>query len=424
MLLKNKNISFKFLSLCISFICIFASANGANEVHKAIFHSYKDSNYVILHLYNFRPLGGSYEKGNERVSGYNESEILIYNLDSRKLVAQKDFGLNNDISALEILGCSDSILWIYSMHYKSGLQGLNIYSLERKISQAQIYNRLSVWQGRFYDTKWNEINEYFGFNYISNSLIVTNYLKKQFLINTKSFEIEFINPPVLANRKKSDYQSKVIYSDKDTLNIFNGLIHKNKVEYLPNNPFFEGSFIAEQNVQKQYTYFNELLLFFKNVLKNSSSMLARVKASKDSEAYEELYNNKLWYEQKVAETKENIDALIMNKKADKLLLSSDNNSFFILHRNNQSNDSFVTITKLSNGANKFEVNWETTIPGMFFNIQTARDTKLFKRYFGDFMPENNKIYIEEINDALIIINQMQVCSINSKTGEINWQFKL
>ncbi len=410
----------------MSFIKLYISASiimligikpilGTNidNIINTFFYAENDSSYLILHESIYHPTTGSYEQGNMRSEGYNTSRISVYCIDDGKLVVQKHMGVMDSTEACFVLGCSDNNLWVYCNKYKSGLQSLYPLTLNRNISQAKIYKKLNISVGRLSEPKWQVINEHYGFDAIQQKLIVTNTLNKQFYIDVKTFATQPIFQKINLIPEFNNYlsQSAVFNDSVWRLSGYKQM----KLEcgdYKASNPeFLYGKFILEQNKVRLFKHFFTVIeeLIF------------------EKEEFERLGNNILSKktENIIQNLKDNIEAIIGGLKPDDVLLQTGANLFFVLSKSGSVSDAIIKISEInSKQFGDFDIRWSVSIPGMFYNVSQARNTKAFKKYYGDIFPEFDYQFIQVHNNKLIIIYLLQVCCIDTNNGNILWQFKL
>jgi len=198
---KPTNIKNLFTTLFL-FIALSMNINAArvDNIAKVVFFKSNDLPFAAFQEILFHPTTQSYAKGNLVTSGYSESRISIYNLTNGKLIAQKNMGRIDSTEAFILLGYTPDNLWIYSLKYKSGLQSLDPITLERKISQATIYSKLTHTIGSFIMPQWHELKTSYGFSCIQQKLIVTNQQNEQFYIDAETFAPEKITELINKSR--------------------------------------------------------------------------------------------------------------------------------------------------------------------------------------------------------------------------------
>lgn len=413
-MLRTKLLKLFFLVVTIiSITPIRVCGAEFDTVLKALFYNQNDSSYLILHESFYTPTSSSYEQGNVRSQGYTTSRISVYNLANRKLVARKEMGIMDSIETCYVLGCSPNNLWIYSNKFKSGLQSLFPLTLEKNISQANIYKSLNIEIGRFYIPKWQHINKYFGFDEIQHKLIVTNTNQQQYYIDAETFASQPIKEKIKLNPVFNKYTATSAVFNDSTWKLTGYEQMKftcgNFTAQLPS--FLNGQFILEQNTLRLFKHFYGIHANLIS-LKNESNT---VNPLSESAIIDIL----------IKSAKDNIDNLINGNKPDEVLMQTDSRSFYLLSKNEDTADARIKISKVrSDQFGEFTEEWSTSPAGMFYNIAQSRNTRAFKQFFGTLQPEFNYSFYQIHDNKLVLIYLLQVCCIDIETGKILWQFRL
>jgi hypothetical protein len=415
---RTKYLKYIALILIQLFVYTGVYATQVDNITKLIFFKNNGIPYAIFQESLFHPTSQTYSKGNTIASGFTESRISVYNLNTGKLSAQKEMGRIDSAEASIVLGLTPSNLWIYSLKYKSGLQSLNPLTLERNISQATIYSKLKDNIGRFIEPDWQQIKKDYGFSCIQQKLIVTNDKNEHFYIDVEQFTSEKITEPLEFNPLYKDNLNSTAYIN-DSIWKLEGYDNMQLVlnnTTFNNFSFLYGNFILEQNPKHLFDYYaNEQEQLSTQIQQLQSEPILSVKQQTEKD----LLN------QKMNASKRNISALINGKKPSDKLMQPNNHSFFIFSKADENDASVIKISKIElSESNKVSVAWERTISGMFYNVSSARNTRAFKYFFGDFAPNFDFRHFELIDNKLIVIYLMQVCCINIETGAIEWSFVL
>jgi hypothetical protein len=385
------------------------------KIIKTILYQQGDELYLILHESFYQTKSESYSQGNTRSSGYNTSRISVYDLKNGKPVAQKVMGNMDSSEYCLVMGCSQNNLWLYSNKYKSGLQSINPITLERKVSEAYIYSHMKQSIGRFAEPNWQELDQFYGFDPIQQKLVVSNQNNQKYYLDPENFSIEKTSESI--NLK---YQWNHFFRSYATIrdSVWN-LEGSDKMVLVSNSKdigkpeFLEGKFMMEQNPKQLFLYYVQL----------QEDLTAQINVFKKGTLSNEDLNQKTRLELKLNNAKINTTSILKANKPDDVILQPSKDSFFVWSKNEDRDESVVRISKIANPSyGNFSVVWETRIPGMFFNVATARNSKEFKQFFGDFIPESESVQFELINQQLVIIYLSQVCCIDANTGVINWAF--
>lgn len=419
----NTHIHHVKVLLLLMILLISFRTQAATEIHKSILHHTNDSSYLILHLFNFHATGGSYEKGNLRTTGYNNSEIRVINLTSKKTIAFEKYTEYNFEGAFEVLGVIDDLIWIYSMENKSGLHALSLKTLKKEVSQANIYSRMQKWTGSFIEPEWNEINKYYGCNNYNSNIIITTYNGKTFNVNALTYEVSETKKTSLSNNKSTEYLTKSIYDRKDTLDIYDEYVQINNSKSL-NTQFQDGSFVIDHNSKRNYKALQLQLSTNKKERQLASDELSLIRAKKNSVLYASLLAKIEWLNQEFTRINKNLNSLISNEKTSKFLLKTSNKSFFISSRANKLETSPIAISHISRSDTNLSIEWTLAIDNMYYNVSKAQNSNEFKRFFREFVPDARFFQIEYYNNKLLVIYLMQLCIIDIPSGEISWKQRI
>lgn len=404
--------------LFILILSINTQAAKVDNITKLIFFKKDNIPYAIFQESLFHPTEQSYSKGNLVSRGYSESRISVYNIATGKIIAQKELGRTDSAEACLMLGYTTDNLWIYSLKYKSGLQSLDPLTLNRKISQATIYSKLTQDIGRFKEPDWQHIGNYYAVSSIQHKLIVTNQNNEKFYIDIENYIPEKITEPIVLNPSYNEnLKNSVSIQNKEwKFDGFDDMKLINGQDTIDNLTFLYGSFIMEQNPKKLFAYF----------LDNQEKLTAALEplqkkplpSNEEKKAMQAI-------QLQLDGNKTNINALIGGKNPNPHVLQSNANTFFVYSKDDNSDASVIRISKITiNESNGVKVDWEQKISGMFYNVASARNTKAFKHFFGDFAPDFDFRHFELFDNHLIVIYLLQVCSINVETGEVEWSFIL
>lgn len=392
-------------------------AARVDNITRLVFFTIDEVPYAAFQETIYKPTTQSYSKGSMASSGFSESRISVYNLTNGRLSAQKYMGRIDSAESFLLLGYSPGNLWIYSNQFKSGLQSLHPLTLERNLSQANIYAKLSQPIGCFAEPDWQRIADYYAYSPVQHKLIVTNNDGERFYIDPENFCPEKIADDLVLNPVYSDFLSSTASLKERTwtLSGYDALKLSDSEEGDYGLSFTYGKFIMEQNPRN-------LLKYFVNNQENLMNQLAEWEGRATSEK-QSLQLARLQTE--LDQAKREVQLLLTGKKSDSKLLQASPETFFIYSRNDDSPESLIRISKIRiKNSGKPELLWERAVPGMFYNVATARNSHMFKLYFGDFYPEFNFHHFELVGNQLIIIYLMQVCSINTETGAEEWSFVL
>ncbi len=394
-----------------------SQATRVDNITQQVFFTIDQVPYAAFQETLYKPTTQTYSKGSMASTGFNESRISVYNLTNGRLVVQKHMGRIDSTEAFLLLGYSPGHLWIYSTAFKSGLQSLHPLTLEKNLSQANIYARLSQPIGRFAEPDWQQLTNYYAYSQVQQKLIVTNQDGEHFYIDPDNFCPEKISEPLVLNPVYSDFFNNTVnLKDKTwTLKGYDALSLSDSETEDYGLAFTHGKFIMEQNPRNLLTY--QL---------NRQEKLTEQLIEREARSTSEKQNLQVsLLKDELERTKNEIQALLTGKKPEGKLLQATPESFFIFSKNDETPESVIKISKVRiKNSGKPELVWETAIPGMFYNVATARNSRMFKHYFGDFFPEFSFNHFEMVGNRFVVIYLMQVCAINVQTGAVEWSFVL
>jgi hypothetical protein len=385
-----------------------------DEVLKTIVYKQDGNEYLILHESMYQTKSQSYSKGNIRSSGYNFTRISVYNINNGRLVIQKEMGAVDSAEACLVLGCTDDNLWIYSKKYRSGLQSLHPLTLEKNVSQATIYKNLKQGIGLFIEPVFQELDKNYGFDPIQQKLIITNELNQKYYIDLEIFTTEKINESVNLKFFWKNYLRSAAYFCDSLWKMdgFDKMVLVGNTVKTIEPEFLNGLFIMEQNPVN----------LFKHYIQLQEQLSSQLSYPEDNQNMPDL-DKKTKLELKLNYTKNNITFILKGTKPDDVLLQPAQKSFFVWSRENEAMESVAKVSRVtSTEYGKFTIDWETPIPGMFFNISTARNTNRFKNQFGDFIPQSDFVQFELVNQRILILYLGQICCLNTETGVVEWAF--
>lgn len=393
-----------FVVFAIIFLINQAQGQAFDHMVRTIIFTENKTDYIAFQTNEFKTTDQSYNQGNISTTGITKQRILIYNLNTGHQVAAKSFGTRDSKSAIYLLGYSPGNLWIYSKKYKSGLQSLHPFDLSINTTQATIYASLNTSIGRFLDPTWNEIEDYYSFDPIQQKIIITNTDTVHYYIDAQTFATQPITEKIkLGNINANNKSLQVIYNNKPlSFEGFNYLNIKWGTNTYETPSFLMGQFLLNTNKKQKFDAYYSMLETI--ALKTNTSQPDTLTT----------YLN----------TKKNMDALIRGFKSDEMLLAGPDSSFFVLEKSAEAGNAVIKINRLTINRQGLKRNWEIAIAGMFYNIYQARDSKDFKTYFGDFMPNSTQSDFYMINNKLIVIYLNQVCCIDTQSGKILWRFQL
>jgi hypothetical protein len=367
-----------------------------------------DTTYLILHEMLFRPISGTYDKGSLSSMGNKESRISVYNLNTAVLINRKDFGNRDSLTDACFLGVMDSKIWIYWYWYKSGLQAFNPITLEREVSMAQFYSRVQPPVGMLIDAFPEPLTSYYGYEPATQHLIVTNQNKQPYYVNVTSFLAKPTQPGINIVTRRYYFNTR---ASVNGINLQldpsgNGAVYvENEAArkvVQANIDLLDVSFLMEQDAQRLYSYFNNLLI-----------------------DEPQPANNSVAYKTKKS-TADNLLALQHKQATDNVPILQQNNELLLTYRTGFNDDAVLGIAKIGLAPDgQLKILWKLPLEGMFYNLHTAQNTAAYKRLYEQNQPNPDFKYFYLLdNKNLLVIYLQYMAMVNTQTGKLLWMRKL
>ncbi len=391
---SNFSMKYRYYILLLSLVSVqllHAQGKNASEILQLFTYSYDGEEYIITSELTFRPQSGVFENGIALANGISEGRISVYNLYNGELLARKNFGTYSDNNAYTILGVLDSMIYVYHVNPEIGFTALNLKNLsEERLYVNYMLNRQFLSQAK--KSSWLNLSKYFTLNPINQKIIVSDSLSQTF--ETPVSDFVFKNSDyTFETPRRNDLFSSVWQTDKFTFSFSKGkvnyLMQNDTVQVYPEG-FINAYFVTEQNILKQYA-----------LLKEAAETGRPAK-----------------------QVKTDLAALQKGQKASQIILQDDRDNFFLAYRENDRNDACLALSAFQIENDRCIQQWSKAINGMYYDIQHAKDERIFKRTFPTYIPSTDFIRIETVGNKILVVYLLQACLLESNTGKILWYRRL
>lgn len=408
----------------------------ADNVSKAFVFSANNQACLAIYEIVFQATSKSSEGGINYVSGYNESRISVYQVNDGKMLARKKISKQTQDEGTELLAYTNGQLWFYSKNQKLGLYALDALSLEPVVTQQDILDKNPALQTKLANPEWYQINQYYGYDAILNSLIITDVEGFRYTLSPKTLLVVKMvdSRPIpgfpdryLGTSTNFKYQTISFQGDiRET-------IRYNSKDINPELSFIDPQFVQEQNRKKIYD--RQLIESLKlrdnldliNIELDSLKNRGAFSYKSDEYRYSRMVENqKYQLERALKESERNLQNLEKGNIMHYYLPQQiDSSSFLIIHRSNTNKNALLNISALSlTNDSVLQEKWKTNIPDIFYNPSDARETDDFKRVFSKGDPEFGFQFFEISGDRLIVIYMLHAFGIDLNSGMILWKFRI
>jgi hypothetical protein len=348
---------------------------NVNRIIDVFICPYEQTDLLVVHQSTFEPVSRTYEQGNLRTSGYNVSQLLVYNLVDGNMVAQKQMGRISIDEYTQILGYSNGVLWAYSLKDEKGFLSLKISDLDTKnFFGLFMVNR--DWKHNFFKSGIKELPLNFAFDPVKRKLIFTDTLKNQYAFDPEKYQPQ-----------KTTYKYIETFRQRDFFTL-NGYIATNKITIENGNA-------------------NQLKL-------NGNDALSLVKFPESALVKFGVANEKKEY------LKKSIDS---NNDTTDILLTNTKGYFFMISNAPEPRAGNVMVTAFELDNNRIKKVWQTVIDGMLYITYKSRAGSPLQKIIETSEPDFSFTYFTVYKDLLIGFYALNYFVIDSNTGKIIWRVK-
>jgi hypothetical protein len=420
--------------------CMYKSVmeGTADNIVEARIYSFEGKQYLVMLELVYQATSKQGGRGISITTGYNVQRLSVYNLNDGSLVVRKKAG-RLDRFALEFLGCTGGNLWFYSL--TEGIHSLNPETLEVRVTQETIFEKNPGLRGNLATCEWYQLPQFFQFNDISQSIVLTDNQGYRYLLDPDSllatkivWEYQPYDP-----RTSQNFATSITFPPP-TLNLTGELRKQIRLDGKEVNPgltFLDGKFIVDRNParvvegidRKLSWYMLRMEAIYPELLELTAMNNGRGPSwgTRDRDTLQRLENVRYQLGSDIRNL-ESCRVDISQKGYSHHytpLLSPDTTAFFVFHSSGTAKDARVVISRVQRKGNReLTALWTTEIPGLFYNPDAASETNTFREVFSKGSPDFKFSCFEMEANRLIIIWMLHVHCIDMETGEILWKFRV
>lgn len=426
---KIKTISALPVAIFMALVIFFPTNTYCQKVNRiidALICPFEQNDFLLVHQSVFEPVSRSYEQGNLRSSGFNISQLLVYDLKNGQLIAQKDLGKISVEEYTQILGYSKGVVWAYSLMDKKGFISFKISDLDSKNTYGLfMVNR--DFKNQFIRCGVKELLNYFAFDLPSNRLIFSDTLKNQFAFDPEKYTPVKTTFKYYDAYKQRDFLTQSAYFDNDQISINNGNINTvkvNNIDAFDIRKFPESALIKFGIKQDKLDFLQRRIDDCKNnAIKYSNkidSILSINGASKnelDQIATLSTKNSKkLSYYQ-------NAMKLLDYNDTTEILLRNNKDYFYMISNAPAPHAGTVMITAFGMNGGKLSQVWQTIIDGVLYLTYKSRTGSNLQKMIENSEPDFGFTYFTVYKDRLIGFYALNYFVLDANTGQIIWRVR-
>jgi len=432
--------------LLLSSLLLFLSAcmhksvmeGVTDDVVKSYIYNFKDDSYLITIEKVFQATSKKSNGGFTSISGYNDLRITTYDLFSGKRICRKKIGREQK-NAIVILGITEDNIWFYSK--KEGLHSRDPKTLEIKITQDKITDMNPDLKDNFADCEWYQLKQFFSFSHTENKLIVSDKQGFRYLINPSDLKAEKLsdNFKFPVEHHNNPFENTALFEQQYIT--FKGDLRKeitlDSKSLNSDLTFLDGKFIIDNNMTRLTRSLNKNYMECKSnceKLKNEFDNLIKEHGPDYWKFKGEIYNKYRHLENSIRDIetkKDNCERQLKSvvdygkMSGGNLLLMPDSITFFVIHKKSTAKDAWLNISKLQlkNNTELIEL-WKTEIDNIFYDYNAARETSSFKVVFSKGNPSFDYIFVDLINNKLVMIYMLHMFCLDVSNGKILWKFRM
>ncbi|MBN2891677.1 MAG: hypothetical protein JXL97_07410 [Bacteroidales bacterium] len=436
----------QIIIISVFFVSFFTSCMHKNvetcnvdDINKIIVHKHNNQNYLISYELIFQARSKSSGNGITTISGFNDTRISVYDIDSGELIARKKFGRYLEKTGEIVLGAIDDKIWLYSM--KDELYAVDISTLEPAITMTKILEKNPDFNIELAKPQWYEAQNYFGYNQIEKKIIFSDNMGYKYELNPSSLKIKKTDDSKEIGSDSHNSPLSTYVSLNNTYISFNGDLRQtisiNSEEINPELSFLEGKFILDNNINRIY----------KSFLKNADFCTKEInKINFKLDSLKSLYGDDEWEWEKdlrnyYRDLKQELDLIereneFAEKKIDEikegdlfsityLLMPEEKTDFFVFHSDNTNPDSRVRISMIEiNQEQKGVEKWNILLDKLFFDYNQASENNDFKRVFSKGDPSFDFQFFDLVDNKLIVIYMLHAYCIDINNGNVLWSMQM
>lgn len=443
--MKQSLFRFVLLFSSIFFLnaCFHKDVDSAevDDIKKAMLHSFNGKDYLVNYELIFQATSKSSENGITQISGYNDTRISVYNLNSGELVVREQFGEYSEDEAEEVLAVIDDKIWLYSV--ENELYAVDLLTLEKTVSKDDIIEKNAGIDINFSKPEWFKISQFYGFNPINQQIIFSDNQGFKYELNPKTLKVKKVNNiiKIPSSSFKQKYFSNSLNFQGQRFG-FQGDLRKTITadsKFINENlTYLEAKFITDKNPARISKKLETQTLDYKQKLKELQSKLNSITGVKNG--LQMVFSKKQRDERRNLEheirdlkrelKKLEIQSEIMQKSGffsskETFLQAKNKNAFFVVYRENTDKTAKLRISMIELDDNfKGKERWNIVLGKVFFDINSARETSSFKTVFSKGDPRFDFQFFDILGDKLVVIYMLHTYCIDIKSGKILWSFRV
>ncbi len=407
--------------------------DDADNVSEVVMTSTPEGDVLVMNEEIFQATSKSSKGGFRQTSGYSEFRLTSYDASTGNIINRIELGERDDNFSV-FLGVSNSLLWYVSVNKEVGLHSRNPRTLEIVNKQEDIVNANPFLGNNFPEVKWYELNSYYGLDFITGNIMLTDISGTVYILDTKTLKAEKSSEKI----EKFKFDENILSSSGkfNTEDYFNlryenprrNISFKNKD--FKNLNFLEGQFLCSSSrldVKSVHPeFFGPINKEVQNLINKSDSLAEVLNNLEDSEI-NNRYGRKRFIESDLENTNRNLkhklDEIKRSQDDFKTIISSDK-GIFIYHRSTATDTAKVLISKIMLKENPpaAELLWTTELPDVFFDPAKVYDKGSFDYVFSKGSPNLQTQRAVFLNDKMIIVLMLKAVCIDLITGNILWSF--
>ncbi len=339
-----------------------------------------------------------------------------------------------------ILGVTEGKLWVYSidpdlgLHYRNP-KTLEVIGTQQKIAESASFKAITLAKAR-----WSELDRYFGYDWETNQLIITDIQGYTYHLNPDNFSVEKADIKMDPGFSKDNLSNSANFTEKLRVTLSGdnrvtpNLGYKESGKTSPS--FLKGSVVIENNNSRLGQAKKKYTKMLTETMKNMGDSIKLYESTHKRNSNGEYYS----FDMSAKEDKEfdiyrhqkheydNADShlkYIKNWHPDKGPLSDDPMTFMVYYANSISDSSRASISKVkANADSSFTEVWKCGLDGFYFAPDKAMKMGAFETVFSKGDPSFRYQWFDIADDKLVFILQLQMACIDMKTGKLLWSINI
>lgn len=407
----------------------------ADDIAETLLYTGKEGNIIINHEIIFQATSKSSGGGMTRISGYNETRLTSYDLETGAVLARIELGEEQE-TTYELLGVAADKLWLYTTDPELGIHSRNPKTLEVIDKEASIASIKSLKLAR---PEFAQIDQYYAFDYDSSCIFLTDLQGIRYVLNPVNLTMHETERELPREDFSPDFLKSMVYFDKDKYIAFSGDGDRKKINW--NNadtsaqlPFIKPSVFVDMNpvrvAARRNAYLNKLQMRVDSIRKKLDSLGVKYEDDEISpreykwnasneERERERMISQLGYDYRDAVSDVNHE-ITFSSSFDEYALGADSKYALIYSATNVEDTATAQISMVDCSSRRFSEKWKLTLTGFYYDSDKAEGAGVFED--GD--PEFRYKWAEIHNNTFVMIAQLKMIAIDLSTGKKIWEIQL